>query len=404
MSDQPGQPGLARPISRKIRLAVVLAALIVLALTAISPHPYDFCAYYSAGRLAQEQGPSAAFDVEGLNERHSKIHINHKVGPFYYSPLLLVPATLLSRLDFETAQTANQILLLIALGIILWFVLEPERPPWLFALLAVAFIACDPARIQFLYQNWTSFLVLFVVLALRQTREGHDRSAALFWALSFHVKLWAVLFLVPLWLAGRRKLVLSAVVVSFLLLLLPFPWTGVDAPVAFVTSLAGEAGGATEVFFNQISIPSTLARFARSPVEWVSSRNPVSHPGLKILTLAALTGYLALIWRRRTDTLFCLAITIPFLLLFGPKMWDHGELLFMGLFVLAILPRRVEALAAIILVTSFAYFELVQSLLRESLETGVASFELHTLLFLFPLLNLLAAAALLGKKTEPATE
>ncbi len=383
-----------RTASVGVRLALTLTALAILALTALSPHPYDFCSYYSAGLIAQEEDPEAAFDRDRLNNRHAQTHSHHQVGPFFYSPLLLGPAVFLSKLEFETAQLVNQAGILLALGVILWCVLEPRRPLWLAALLAGAFALCDPVRVQFIYQNWTAWLVLFAVLGLRQTRRGHHRSAAVFWALSFHVKLWVALFLVPLWILGYRRLVAATLAIALVLLILPLPWTGIEAPLAYARLLQAEAGAGTEVFFNLISVPSSLARLARHPTEWLSSPRPVEHPALTLLSLAALGGYLALLWRRRRDGVFCLAVTIPFLLLFGPKMWDHGELLFLGLFALAALPRRVEMLAAVYLAASVVYFPSVQRLMREVLVGETSPLEVHALLLFFPLLNLLAAAVL----------
>ncbi len=98
-----------------------------------------------------------------------------------------------------------------------------------------------------------------------------------------------------------------------------------------------------------------------------------------------------------------LALTIPYLLLFLPKMWDHGELLFLALFALAALPRRVEAFAAVYLILSLTYFPLVQHLLGQALQGEVAPIQVHALLLFYPLLNLLAAVAILQSDEPPTT-
>ncbi len=395
---------------RSLRTLAVLAALAIVVLTAPVAAPYDFCTYYSAGLLANEEGPAAAFDLDRLNQRHTELHPDsgRRIGSFYYSPLFLVPASLLARLDFEAAQMLNQLVILLALGGIFYCALEPPRPKWLLALLFFGLVAGDPVRIQFLYQNWTAPLVLLVILALRQTLRGRHRSAVLFWALAFHLKLYIGLFLVPLWLienGGKRRLALSAIAVFILLLALPLPWTGVAGPSAFLGGLAQEAGGGITVFYNQISVPAALARLARSPVDWVTSNRPVDSLALKALIWLSLGGFIFCVWKVREQlngARRALALTVPYLLLFLPKMWDHGELLFLALFAVAALPRRLEAFAAVYLILSVTYFPLVQHLLEQTLRAEIAPFQVQALLLFYPLLNLLAAVAILQQGPAPA--
>ncbi|MCP4203695.1 MAG: DUF2029 domain-containing protein [bacterium] len=397
------------PASAKVRILrtlAVVAALAIVVLTAQVALPYDFCTYYTAGLLANEEGAAAAFDLERLNQRHAELHPDsgRRVGSFYYSPLFLIPASLLARLDFAAAQMLNQLIILLALGGILYCALEPLRPRWLLALLFLAFVTGDPIRIQFLYQNWTALLVLLIALALRQTVRGHQRTAVLFWALAFHLKLYAGLFLVPLWFidnGGKRRLALGAIAVFVLLLALPLPWTGFEGPTAFIGGLAEEAGGGITVFYNQISVPAALGRLARSPVDWVTSNRTVDSLALKALVWLSLAGFVLAVWKLRerpSGGRRALALTIPYLLLFLPKMWDHGELLFLALFALAALPRRVEAFAAVYLVLSFTYFPLVQHLMERALTEEIGAAQVQILLLFYPLLNLLAAVALVQQK------
>ncbi|MFQ5528481.1 MAG: glycosyltransferase family 87 protein, partial [Thermoanaerobaculia bacterium] len=220
------------------------------------------------------------------------------------------------------------------------------------------------------------------------------RSAAVLWAVAFHLKLYTGLFLVPLFLIGRRRLAISALAVFVVLLALPLPWTGFEAPQAYLGSLAEEAGGSFTVFYNQISIPAALARLARTPADWVSSNRPVESLPLRVLVWLSLAGFGWGAWKLRRDPTRALALTIPYLLLFLPKMWDHGQLLFFGLFVLAALPRRYEGFIAGYLILSLSYFPLVQYMLGQALEGKTAPLQVQGLLLFFPLLNLLAAVAL----------
>jgi hypothetical protein len=399
---------------RILRTLAVLAALAIVVLTAQVAAPYDFCTYYTAGLLANEEGAAAAFDLDDLNRRHAQLHPDsgRRVGSFYYSPLFLVPAALMARLDFETAQMLNQVMILLALAGIFYCALEPVRPKWLMAALFFALVAGDPIRLQFLYQNWTAPLVLLIVLALRQTVRGHHRSAVLFWALAIHLKLYAALFLVPLWIlkdrgkaGGTRRLAIGTLAVFVLLLALPLPWTGFDAPAAFLGSLGAESSGGITVFYNQISIPAALGRFARTPMDWVTSNQPVDSLALEALIWLSLPAFVFFVWKLREHPDRALALTIPYLLLFLPKMWDHGELLFLALFALAVLPRRVEAFAAGYLILSFTYFPLVQHLLEQALKGETAPFRVQALLLFYPLLNLLAAVALVqGNRTSSKSD
>lgn len=428
-------------MSRGLRALAVVAALAIVVLTAYGDEPVDFCSYYAAGLLANEGDAAAPYDLDRLNRRHLELHPvkGRRVGTFYYSPIFLIPASLLARLDFDVARVVNQILILLSLGGILYFALEPPRPKWLLALVWLAFVLGDPIRIQFLYQNWTAHFVLLIVIALRQTLRGRYGAAVLFWALAIHLKLYAALFLVPLWLlhvpgentartedgaklrvrwGGTRRLALGVLAVFFLLLALPIPWTGPGAPVSFLSALGTEAGGGFTVFYNQISIPATLARFARTPVEWVTSNRLVESLPLQALIWAALAGFAFAAWklgklptRSRGSAQVpvqaparALALTVPFLLLFVPKIWDHGELLFFALFALGVLTKRVEAFAAGFFVLTFAYFPLVQYLLEQALRAEITPFQVQALLFSYPLLNLLAAADILqGHKSPKAS-
>jgi len=418
-------------MARGPRALAVLAALAIVLWTADVFEPRDFCTYYTAGLLANEEGAAAAFDLERLNQRHTALHPDsgRRVGSFYYSPVLLAPAALMARLDFDSAQMLNQLFILLALGGIFYLALEPRRPKWLVALLFLALVASDPVRLQFLYQNWTAAFVLLIALALRQTLAGRHRSAVLCWALALHLKLYAGLFLVPLWflscrpserpvtigedagdgstdrLGDSRRLALGVLAVFVLLLALPLPWTGLGAPAAYLGSLAGEAGGGITVFYNQISIPASLARFARTPLDWVTSNRPVESAWLAALVWLSLAGFTFAVWRMRRQPgagARALALTVPYLLLFVPKMWDHGQLLFLALFAAAVLPRRLEAFAAGYLVLSVTYFPLVQHLLEQTLRGQTSPLQLQALLLFYPLLNLLAAAALLQGERAPA--
>ena len=381
--------------------ATVLTMGCLMVFASIGP-PYDFCTYYTAGHLAAEGEPASTYDFDDINARHTELHAaeGKRVGPFFYSPLFLKPATSLSRLSFESARFVNQLLILLSLGGILFMLLERTESLWIKSLLCVAFVVTDPVTNQFIYQNWSAHMGLFVALALFFMARKRDLSAALFWALAIHLKAYIGLFLLPILLAGRRRLAVATVIAGLLLALVSLPWVGVGSYATYVQTMLDQTGDAMSYFFNQVSIQSTIARYEFPPGRWPASNEPSSLPFLEWILWLALPLYALLVYRLRRDEWRALAITIPFLLLFVPKIWDHSQILFFALLLTGVLARRTKAILLAYLLLSFAYFPLVQHVLLEAIRGTGSTATAHGLLLYYPILNLLAAAAILSPQEE----
>ena len=383
-------------------LATIAVMAFVLLTVPASPHG-DLCSYYSAGLVANEAGTVESFDLKRLNERHRSIHSGRRVGPFLYSPLYLAPARMLATQEFVTAERINQLGIAMALGGLLFLILESTTPLSLRLLLCLAFALGNPVRVQFIYLNWSAWLALFLGLALFLTARKRTWPAALAWALAIHLKAYVGLFLLPLLLTGKRKLAGAIVACGLGLSAVSLLWSSPSSYTGYLRTLFAESAGGVSYFFNQVSIQPTLARYFAAPREWPGSNRPIESVSLELLFWISLPLFAYAVYRLRDRWRTALALTVPYLLLFIPKIWDHTQILFFTLFLLAVLPRRAAVISGLLLIASWAYFPLVQRHLLELLQGEGSLVATHALLLFYPLLNLLAAAALLGPREPVAT-
>ena len=386
-----------------LHLGATALAMLVLLFQAPTGPPYDFCTYYTAGHVTLDNNAGAAFDFDSINQAHRENHpVESRIGTFVYSPLFLIPAALFSRLGFETAQVANQLLMLLSLSVLLFLLLQRTEGFWLKGLLCLVFVVSDPVTNQFIYQNWSVHLALFVGLAIHFTLDGRRLPAALSWALAIHLKAYVGLFLVPLLFLGKRRLVVTILAVGLALIVLSLPWVGADSYSAYVEGMREQAQGWVTYFFNQVSVQSTIARYEFPPSHWPASITPPTLPFLDFIFWLALPIFGLLSFRLRRDESRALAITVPFLLLFFPKIWDHTQILFFTLFLTDGFVRRTKAVLLVYLLLSWPYFALVQHLLVEALRGVGSAGIIHALLLYYPVLNLLTVAAILAppEKTD----
>jgi hypothetical protein len=393
---------LERISRRGLHLAAALAAAgCLLAFASVGP-PYDFCTYYTAGHLAIEGDLEAPYDFAAINARHRELHPGEgvRIGSFLYSPVFLHLAGLLSALPFSAAIVVNQLLILLSLGGIVFLVLESTESLWLRALFWLVFVLSDPVTNQFIYQNWSAHLALFVALALFCTFRDRGLPSALFWALAVHLKAYVGLFLLPLLLCGRRRLVAGILVAGIALIVVGLPWTGLDSYLTYFDAMGEQSSGWITYFFNQVSVQSTLARYEFPPAEWQIASAAPQIPFLDWIFWISLPLYGIAVYRLRDDEPRALALTIPYLLLFVPKIWDHTEILFYGVFVAGALVSRTKAILLGYLLLSFAYFPLVQHLLSEAIRGSGPAAIVHAVLLYYPVLNLLTLLAIVGPQEE----
>lgn len=395
--------------SSQLRVRVAAVALVGLALIATqrSEKYYDFTTYHLAGLLLTEGAPERAFDTRAINERFQELlpSPGRRVGAFMYSPLYLLPASWTTRVSYDTAVVVNQALTLAAILAVLFLALGRRREPWLAVAVCVAFAVAQPVRAQFVYQNWGVYLVALVAFAWQLTRRGRDWPAALCWALAIHLKLFVGLFLLPLAFAGRWRAAAKSLGATLALAVAALPFVGLGSYLAYGRFLARAAAEGVTPYYNKISLQAGFGRFLTPPAEWLHPTAAVRHPLVLALFWIGLPCFVALVYRHRRELDRTIALTIPFVLLFFPQVWEHTELLVVLLLLTPALPRRGAWLLAAALAASAAYVPAVANMMREALAGRGAVASLRLALLFYPALNLLMAALLLGREdggAEPA--
>lgn len=380
---------------------LLLAAWVTLILawtTLPVPRRYDFCTYYTAGLLLIEGEAERAFDEGELRTRHAELHFERNNGAFLYSPLYLFPSALFALLPFRVAEMANHSIALLAIGLLLFLLLERSRSLLLEGALCLAFLLAHVVWCQFDYQNWSFLLALLVAAAWYLTRRGSGWAAGLLWAAAAHLKIYAGLFLAPLAVGGRRRLVALSVGIGLLLALVTLPFVGLASWRAFLGTLIEYAGGGVTPFHHKLSLQASIARYLSEPATWSVEGAGVRHPLVTWLLPLSLPLFLGLLWRRREDWEWGVAATIPYLLLFNPRTWDHSEILL--LVVLPALPVRMALFLCALLAASWFYADVVWWRFVGIVRDGDSPALTRLVLLFYPLLNVLALASLMLQPRE----
>jgi len=397
------------PALRRALASALLAAAAVAVLWVRSPRaePGDLCSYRAAGALAAEGRPASAYDGAALAEMHRRQHdVPRRVGGFLYSPVWLPPARVLAALPLAAAERANRVAGALALAAGLALVLYRARSPALRAAVAAAFCLSHAGWVQLIYGNWTYFLFLALSVALAAGRTGRGAVAALGWGFAVHLKAFAAVALVPLALTRERRRVAAAALAALALAAVALAWSGADAWRAFADTLTGMAERGVTPYYNKVSLAAAAARFVTEPRAWLAPRAPVDALWIRAIAFAGLPLLAWGTWKLRAAPERLAALSIAWVLLFVPQIWDHTEiLLFLGLPVLA--TRWAWVLAALLAGTCF-YNGAVQDLLDRTLAGEVPPLALRCLLLLWPALALLALATTLvepgghGRETADA--
>lgn len=390
---------------RRLRAALLgaVAVPLLLARAPATPHS-DFCTYYAAGRLAAAGDAAAAFDWARLRAGHAELHRGPQgVGPFLYSPLYLLPARAFAALPLARAEQTNRWLGALCLGVglalLLWRV-DRARDQ---LLVAAAFLVAHPVWVQLIYQNWTFALLPLVAGAGVAAARGRPGVAGLLWALAVHLKVFLAFGLLALWVAGRRRTAVAAVVGAALLAAGSLPATGVESWTRWGSFLLrAEAGGVTP-FYNKVSVAATVARLSTAPRDWIRPRAPVGGWAVRGVFWAALPLLALGLWRLRDDADAALAFACGWILLAVPQIWDHTELL-LFLLLPALAPAYLVPLALLLALTYF-YNGALQPLLVAAARGEAPASAVRLLLLVFPALNLAATAAVVashaGRERRP---
>lgn len=375
---------------------LLMTLLVVMTISWMRPmteEPYDFCSYYTAGLLALEGEPERAYSNVEIRTRHYQAHgIQKRIGAFLYSPVLLFPCAALASLPSGAAELANHILTLLSLGIILFLMLESARGPLLEIAFCLVLLLSHLVMVQFLYRNWSFLLVALIALAWYLSSKGRSLAASVCWGAAIHLKVFAALFVVPLVVGGRRRLAGMVVGVTVLMALLTLPFFGFDVWGTFARMMRELSAWGVTPFYNKISLQATIGRFLTEPMEWFKPQGPVTHPLVRWLLPASLPFYLGLIWWRRKDWSWGVAVTIPYLLLFNPQTWEHTELLL--LLVLPVLGTRAAILLSVLLCAGVFYRDAILAQALYVVRDGDSGQLLRLVLLYYPLLNVIALVSL----------
>jgi len=382
-------------------LALGLAAAVVILARAPSVPPYDYCTYHAAGRLFAEGSPAAVYDLAALRARHQRLDDEgHSIGPFFYSPLYLLPARALASLPLVEAARWNRWLGAASLGLGLACLLWRLQRGWEQAAVAAAFVVAHPVWMQLVYQNWTFLAFALLAAAALALARGREAPAAVAWALAIHLKAFFGVALLALVVAGRRRLAARAAAVAILLAALALPATGSESWRRWGSNLVRAESRGVTPFYNKVSLAASVARLGTAPEEWIQPRGGVRSPLVRALFWLALPALAFGLWRSREDAQTAIAFGYAWVLLAVPQIWDHTEIvLFLAL--PALVPRYRWLLIGLLAATA-GYNALLRPMLLAAAQGLYAAAGARLFLWLYPLLNLLTAAALLASRPDAA--
>ncbi|MDX1645270.1 MAG: hypothetical protein R3244_13015, partial [Thermoanaerobaculia bacterium] len=166
-----------------------------------------------------------------------------------------------------------------------------------------------------------------------------------------------------------------------------------DSWQAFFDTLIEFSEDGVTPFHHKVSLQGSIARFMGDPATWSDPEAGVRHPILTWMLPLSLPLFLGLLWWRRRDWEWCVAATVPYLLLFNPTTWDHSQILL--LVVLPALPLRTALVLCGLLCASWFYFDIVWSSFVGIVRDGDSTTIAQLVLLFYPLLNLLALGSLI---------
>ena len=258
-----------------------------IAAAAGKPQPVDFVAFWSAGRLAEQGRPQAAYDLNAISgQEHAAAALAPDVTlPFFYPPPFLVvcvPFALLPYFGGLLAFVAAQMAALLAV----LRRIEPAGWGWL-PLLAFPGLLINAAT----GQNGCITATLFALPMLLLDRQPF-LAGLCFGGLVYKPQL-ALCVPVALLAARRWRAVAGAALSSVLIVLLSLAIFGTDVWWAFLHAarLAQSGLADNRAGWNNLQSLFAAARLAGAPV-WLAY-------GLQAVLAATVLAALALIARRR---------------------------------------------------------------------------------------------------------
>jgi hypothetical protein len=333
---------------------VILTVLIVNMAMLMSRHlrkvpTYDFLAFYAAGRIVSEFGPSKLYDLEIQREIHRRIEPLTDRRPLwaYLNPPFV--ALLLSPLALLSYQSAYRLLLAINLTLFVAAISIATRGYSKEMRLACLLggLATMPAYYAFYNGQLVCLLLLLFALLFRDLADGRDRRAGIWLGLLLiKPQLLIVPVLLLIW-KRRFRTLLVAGAVDLLLGLVSFAMIGGAGTIDYSRIAVMSATGDSSLAFFPQTMHNWRGFFLRADIGGLAA--PAS-AAASLLTILALLWIWRGEWNPNPGQLIALIFAT---LLISPHCHDHDFIL-VGL-ALAVLVQFVKESSTVWLsATTFA--------------------------------------------------
>jgi hypothetical protein len=334
---------------------VVILGLLIVNMAILMVHhlrkvpTYDFLAFYAAGRIVSEFGPSKLYDLEIQREVHRRIEPltdRRPLWAYLNPPFAALPLAPLARLSY---QSAYRLLLVINLILFIAAILIATRGYSKEMRLACLLggLATVPAYYAFYNGQLVCLLLLLFALLIRDLRDGRDKRAGIWLGLLLikpQLLIAAVLLLIwkrrsrTLLVAGAVDLALGVVSLAMI------GWAGIgDYCRIAVMSATGDSSLA---FFPQ-TMHNWRGFFLRADIgEWAAPAAAAA----SLLTILALLWIWRGEWNPNPGKLIALIFVT---LLVSPHCHDHDFIL-VGLALAVLVPIVKESSTVWLSATTFA--------------------------------------------------
>jgi hypothetical protein len=206
----------------------------------------DFIAFYAAGRIAREYGPSEVYNLQLQKQIEERVLgfpvLLMDVAPFMHPPFIVPVLSAISTQDYQMAFHAWGILLLGIYMLSSWVFSRLFKPSKQTPILFLGSLLFFPSFISILNGQDTAILVLGGALWLFGFVKGDDRLAGLGLALATIRPHIALLLAVP-FLFKRRKIFWWFFTGAGVLVVTSIALVGISGTVGFIKILAISASG-----------------------------------------------------------------------------------------------------------------------------------------------------------------
>ena len=322
-------------------------------------NPFDFRTFYVAGELLRTQ-PHALYSL-GAQSAAQKAAGNHALLPWAHpaaEAALFVPLTFLSLRAGFAVWSALSILMLAFSGYLLRDELRALRPAAHYALMIFLYV---PITVGLLAGQDHALFLLLWVLAWRSLKSGKDFNAGMYAGLSLIRYQFAIPALLCLILLRKWKMLQGAAASALAMAAVSLALVGVDGARSYLSLVRSLSHTYDSVAIGRMPTLRGLMLFVV----------PAHHDVAAIVAIAALLLWAIVTTARigEIDIVFALATTVGILADFHAFSYELVVMIVPMAIVLAKRPGWIPA-AWLLAIACFA----------------AGAFELHTALFLAPLL------------------